>query len=334
MWRPLHTKHRVHGLGLGGMHSTIRTPTDSWRSSSAASTRDTDGPIYESESVKQQHRLAHDRRIKRALRQKLKERSAPVYYQRNGLEDDNTGGREKVMYQPSPRKRARVTVCRPRADVKRQAKQFKKKSQLEESMSEESTDEDDAMNDGDSSSESDTSDYSCLSSDDELNSSAEETEPEEDEEEEEEENEEENEKDEENVAEDENKQKKRQRRNMHVEQDEPMDETDDDEERDDDLYLSKKYAKVNRLKTSSSELKKHKKQQHKYSLRDRGCGRSVGMVSRKSNSLNVDTEEDYPLGEGRGRRYRRYRSRRPRRSRRYRRYSRRARRYGRHRRRH
>ena len=328
MWRPLHTKHRVHGLGLGGMHSTIRTPTDSWRSSSVASTRDTDGPIYESESVKQQHRLAHDRRIKRALRQKLKERSAPVYYQRNGLEDDNTGGREKVMYQPSPRKRARVTVCRPRADVKRQAKLFKKKSQLEESMSEESTDEDDAMNDGDSSSESDTSDYSCLSSDDELNSSAEETEPEEDEEEEEEEeNEVENEKDEENVAEDENKQKKRSRRNTQYEQDQPMDETDN-EERDDDLYLSNKYAKVN------SALKKHKKQQHKYSLRDRGCGRSVGMVSRKSNSLNVDTEEDYPLGEGRGRRYRRYRSRRPRRSRRYSRYSRRARRYGRHRRRH
>ena len=120
MWRPLHAKHRVHGLGLGGMHSTLRWPTDDQRSLSV--TRDSERPSYESELLKQQHKLTHDRRIQRALRRKLKERSEP-YRPRSHPWRGEADEAEEAALRPSSRKRVRVT----RAAEARQHQQQKRR---------------------------------------------------------------------------------------------------------------------------------------------------------------------------------------------------------------
>ena len=69
MWRPVYAK-RVHGIGLGGIHSTYRMPTDT----STLSDSDTTRSSFESELSKRQHKVAHEREIRKALRHKLKKR--------------------------------------------------------------------------------------------------------------------------------------------------------------------------------------------------------------------------------------------------------------------
>ena len=67
MWRPVYAK-RVHGIGLGGMHSTYRMPTDTSTLSDSDTKRSAG---FESELSKRQHKAAHEREIRKAIRHKL-----------------------------------------------------------------------------------------------------------------------------------------------------------------------------------------------------------------------------------------------------------------------
>lgn len=87
MWRPVNAK-RTHGIGLGGMHSTGRLP-----SSTVPASESTNRASFESELVKRQHKLAHAREIRRAIRAKLKKKeqldTSTNFLQRNPSEKDD-----------------------------------------------------------------------------------------------------------------------------------------------------------------------------------------------------------------------------------------------------
>ena len=83
MWRSVYAK-RTHGIGLGGMHSTGRLSLNT-----APPAETTNRACFESELEKRQHKLAHAREIRRAIRAKRKkEQSDTPFCQHMSKEDD------------------------------------------------------------------------------------------------------------------------------------------------------------------------------------------------------------------------------------------------------
>lgn len=99
MWRPVYYAKRTHGIGLGGMHSTGRLPSSTVPPPESSTNR----PSFESELAKRQHKLAHARQIRSAIRAKLKKEqldTSPNCFQHNPspAKDDMLAGASRKRW--------------------------------------------------------------------------------------------------------------------------------------------------------------------------------------------------------------------------------------------
>ena len=173
MWRPVNAK-RTHGIGLGGMHSTGRLPSSTVPPSDLESTHRSS---FESELVKKQHKLAHAREIRRAIRAKLKKErlmdTSTNFFQHNPPEKDDIAG-------PGPSRKRWRTESNHQHGAGQSCKRLKRDHQS--CRRDSSTDEESESDESDStSSHSENTDGSVLSStDDELDDEEDDTLTEED----------------------------------------------------------------------------------------------------------------------------------------------------------